>query len=164
MCCMHASDDTLNKAAGLTHLWVITTMSGASQGEGPSRGQYGVTSIAYWVQHSMIHVPCRLLHPGGQLCLVGLTYGDTPLSKLASGMSMMCLLLNAPTQLLRRSNGISHQVILFLGPHGTELCGVAGLTGTVHPSQYAGQQQDTLDQLLCNPVGLCMLSTRHSEQ
>lgn len=28
---------------------------------------------------------CRLVRPGGQLCLVGLTNGDTPLSKLASG-------------------------------------------------------------------------------
>lgn len=28
---------------------------------------------------------CRLVRPGGQICLVGLTNGDTPLSKLASG-------------------------------------------------------------------------------
>jgi len=28
---------------------------------------------------------CRLVRPGGQMCLVGLTYGDTPMSKLASG-------------------------------------------------------------------------------
>lgn len=39
------------------------------------------------------HVLCRLLHPGGKLCLVGLTNGDTPLSKLASGMLLTCVLL-----------------------------------------------------------------------
>ena len=41
----------------------------------------------------MLDVSCRLLSRGGQLCLVGLTYGDTPLSKLVSGTSLTCLLL-----------------------------------------------------------------------
>lgn len=39
--------------------------------------------------HDIEDVLCtadRLLCPGGKLCLVGLTYGDTPLSKLASGI------------------------------------------------------------------------------
>ena len=57
--------------------------------------------------HGMRGAPCivlivsrRLLAPGGQLCLVGLTYGDTPLSKIASGMSLTCLLVVSTLELL----------------------------------------------------------------
>ena len=41
--------------------------------------------LSYLCNTWLSGVPCRLLRPGGQLCLVGLTYGDSAMSKLATG-------------------------------------------------------------------------------